>query len=124
MEDRALSSIQANIRSRQEFSTNLHYHKPCRVQDTFYDRCIFKSNLSQFGYFCPVTWKNNKQLVKCTHNPELCVFYDNLFYYFKDFTEREMFIANPKRFINNVIFSSTKGIPIRFKHHKAAEISA
>lgn len=35
-----------------------------------------------------------------------------------------MFISNPKRFINNVIFSSAKGIPIRFKHHKAAEICA
>jgi len=35
-----------------------------------------------------------------------------------------MFIANPKRFTNNVIFSSSKGIPMRFKHHKAAEILA
>lgn len=60
MEDRALSSIQANVHSRQDFSSNLHHRLPCRVQDTFYDRSIMKSNLSQFGYFCSVTWKNHK----------------------------------------------------------------
>jgi hypothetical protein len=33
-----------------------------------------------------------------------------------------MFLANPKRFTNNVIFSSAKGIPKRLYLHKAAEI--
>lgn len=33
-----------------------------------------------------------------------------------------MFLDNKRRFINNVIFSSAKGIPIRFKQHKASEI--
>ena len=26
------------------------------------DRCIMKSSVSQFKYFCPVTWKNTKDL--------------------------------------------------------------
>lgn len=71
-----------------------------------------------------MTWKNTKQLAKCTHNPEHTVFYDHTFYYFKGETERDMFVQNPARFINNVIFSSAKGIPVRYKHHKAAEIIA
>jgi len=35
-----------------------------------------------------------------------------------------MFMNNPARFVNNVIFSSAKGIPLRLKAHKAAEIVA
>lgn len=54
----------------------------------------------------------------------MCVFYENLFYYFHSEKEKSMFVENPPRFINNVIFSSSKGIPVRYKHHKAAEISA
>jgi hypothetical protein len=74
-----------------------------------------KTSLSQYGYYCPVTWKNTKQLIKCTHNPENCLFYNNMFYYFRGIEERNMFLSNTKRFINNVIFSSSKGIPMRFK---------
>jgi len=33
-----------------------------------------------------------------------------------------MFMLNPLRFTNNVIFSSEKGIPLRLKPHKAAEV--
>lgn len=47
-----------------------------------------------------------------------------MFYYFKGQVEKEMFISNPKRFTNNIIFSSSKGIPFRIAHHKAAEIVA
>lgn len=35
-----------------------------------------------------------------------------------------MFLDNPQRFVNNIIFSSEKGIPLRLKPHKAAEIVA
>jgi hypothetical protein len=35
-----------------------------------------------------------------------------------------MFLEAPMRFANNVIFSSAKGIPIRLKPHKAAEVVA
>jgi hypothetical protein len=35
-----------------------------------------------------------------------------------------MFLSNPKRFSNNIIFSSFKGIPFRLKVHKSAEIIA
>lgn len=94
----------------------------CELKDLHCDRVIMKASLSQFGYYCPVTWKNTKQLIQCTHNPENCVFYQNLFYYFYDEAERMMFIDNPARFTNNVIFSSQKGIPKRFKLHKSAEI--
>lgn len=92
------------------------------MQDLHCDRVLMKSNLSMYGYYCPVTWKNTKQLIKCTHDPENTIFFENVFFYFKSVVEREMFIANPERFLNNVIFSSAKGIPIRFKHHKSAEI--
>lgn len=47
-----------------------------------------------------------------------------MFYYFKGGAEKEMFLSAPNRFVNNVIFSSEKGIPLRLKPHKAAEIVA
>ena len=50
--------------------------------------------------------------------------FENVFYYFKGPAEKEMFLAAPARFVNNVIFSSEKGIPLRLKPHKAAEIVA
>lgn len=80
--------------------------------------------MSQFGYYCSVTWKNTKQLVKCTQDPENTVFYKNVFYYFAGQAEKELFMSNPLRFTNNVIFSTNKGIPLRLKPHKAAEIVA
>jgi len=115
MEDMALQAIQDNIHARQQFAKNLCLQGCCNIQDLHYDRCIMKSNLSQFGYFCPVTWKNTKQLVRCTHNPENAIFFNNVFYYFCGAEERDMFIQNSRRFINNIIFSSSKGVPLRFK---------
>jgi hypothetical protein len=122
MEDVALQAIQDTTSARQQFAKNLCLSAPCSVQDLHYDRCLMKASLSQFGYFCPVTWKNTKQLIKCVHNPETSLFYNNVFYYFRGLEERQMFLDNTRRFINNVIFSSAKGIPIRFKQHKASEI--
>jgi hypothetical protein len=52
------------------------------------------------------------------------VYYENSFFYFKSNIEKDMFLSNPRRFVNNIIFSSTKGIPFRLKVHKAAEIIA
>jgi len=71
-----------------------------------------------------VTWKNTKQLVKCTQDPENTLFFKHVFYYFRTPAERELFAGNPARFTKNVIFSSQKGIPLRLKPHKAAEIIA
>jgi len=122
MEDRALTAIQANLHARHQFAKNLCLERPCEIQDLHYDKCLAKANLSMYGYFCPVTWKNTKQLVKCTHDQQNVVFFQNVFFYFKSQTERKMFISNPDRFLNNVIFSKPKSIPIRFKLHKAAEI--
>lgn len=63
-------------------------------------------------------------MVKCTQNPEHTLFYKNVFFYFRTEAERDLFISNPARFTKNVIFSSQKGIPLRLKPHKAAEIIA
>ena len=128
IEDKAMTAIEANIVARQKFARSMSREnmtrtpQVCELKDLHCDRVIMKASLSQFGYYCPVTWKNTKQLIQCTHNPENSVFYQNLFYYFFDEAERMMFIDNPSRFTNNVIFSSQKGIPKRFKLHKAAEI--
>jgi len=79
--------------------------------------------LSQFGYFCPVSWKINKSFVACTHMPELSVLYKNLFYYFANAKQRDLFVRNPKKFSENVIFSSERNTPRRMMSHKASEIS-
>jgi len=132
MEDRAMSAIEANLGARQGFARAYCYRageaggeeRACELRDLHCDRALLKASLSQFAYFCPVTWKNTKHLVKCTHDPENCLLYDNVFYYFKGPAEKEMFLTSPARFVNNVIFSSEKGIPLRLKPHKAAEIVA
>lgn len=130
LQDTALSTIEANLKARQQFSKNQCFvngpdgERPSEIQNLNFDKCILKSSVSQFKYFCPVTWKNTKNLVKCTHNQKLCLYYENVFYYFKSESERDMFMSNPKRFVNNIIFSSAKGIPFRLKLHKAAEIVA
>lgn len=126
-----MTAIEANIAARHLFARDYWYRgeegrseRPCELKDIHCDRSLMKASLSQFAYFCPVTWKNTKELVKCTHNPENTVFYQNVFFYFKGPTEKQMFISAPYRFTNNVIFSSEKGIPLRLKPHKAAEIVA
>jgi YHS domain-containing protein len=63
------------------------------------DRCLEKQSLSDFKYYCPVTWRNEKLLVKCHENVEDVVLYNNQFYYFKSTKEREMFLSNPTRFL-------------------------
>ena len=59
----------------------------------------------------------------CTHLPELAVLFKNLFYYFADEKARSLFIQNPKKFTENVIFSTERNIPRRMMAHKASEIS-
>lgn len=49
--------------------------------------------------------------------------YKNLFYYFADIKQRDLFVRNPKKFTENVIFSSERATPRRLQSHKAAEIS-
>jgi hypothetical protein len=130
VEDSAMRSIEENISARQKFARNYYYQqnpfrqRPCEMKNLNCDRSLMKSSLSQFSYFCPVTWRNTKTLVRCTQLPELCLFFQNVFFYFKSAAEKAIFLENPNRFTTNVIFSSAKGIPIRLKHHKAAEISA
>ena len=87
------------------------------------DRCFFKQSISQYGYFCPVSWKTEKKFVLCTHLPELAVLYRNLFYYFASEKQRELFVRNPRKFTENVIFSSERNVPRRMMGHKAAEIA-
>lgn len=123
--DKAETFIEANLRARQLF-TRAQCHtgpdeRPTEMSFLHYDQCLLKDAISQYGYICPVTWKNSKQLVKCTHNVDLCVLFGNCFYYFNGPAERDMFLSNPKRFTANTLFSSAKGIPIRIYVHKAAE---
>jgi len=87
------------------------------------DRVFFKQSISQFGYFCPVSWKTEKKYLTCTHLSELAVLYKNLFYYFSNEKQRELFVANPKKFTENVIFSNERNIPRRMMAHKASEIA-
>ena len=49
--------------------------------------------------------------------------YKNLFYYFADEKQRDLFVRNPRKFTENVIFSSERATPRRLYSHKAAEIS-
>lgn len=60
--------------------------------------------------------------MKCSANKEDCVLLKNAFYYFRSIKERDLFLANPSRFIVNVTLPKDKDMPLRAPHHKAAEI--
>jgi hypothetical protein len=76
MEDRAIAAIKDNMHSRQQFSKNLCFpDQVCEMRHLNCDRILMKATLSMFEYYCPVTWKNTKCLVKCTHDPENSIFY-------------------------------------------------
>jgi len=118
VEDVATQAISAHLKSRMIFARDYQHagypsERPCLVADLHMDRCYFKQSVSQFNYFCPVSWKNEKKFIKCTHLPELAVLYKNLFYYFANEKGRELFIANPQKFTENVIFSSERNVPRR-----------
>lgn len=87
------------------------------------DRCLVKQSLSEFRYYCPVTWRNEKLLVKCNENTEDCVLYENYFYFFRSTNERDTFLANPGRFVDISSFPRHVDIPMRFPPHKACEVS-
>lgn len=128
MEDVAVRAIRSNLQARQEFARDYQHvgqasERPCRIQNLNMDRAFFKQSISQFGYFCPVSWKTEKKYLTCTHMPELAVLYKNLFYYFASEKQRELFVANPKKFTENVIFSNERNIPRRMMAHKASEIA-
>jgi len=46
-----------------------------------------------------------------------------MFFYFASEKNREIFVANPKQFTENVIFSSERNIPSRLTIYKASEIA-
>jgi hypothetical protein len=96
--------------------------KVVKMRDLHMDQCLVKQSLSEFRYYCPVTWKNEKLLVKCAENTEDCVLYDNAFYFFKSSKERDMFIANPGRFVEIGSFPRPHDLPLRANPHKACEI--
>jgi hypothetical protein len=92
------------------------------MRDLHMDRCLVKQALSEFRFYCPVTWRNEKLLVKCNENTEDCVLYEDCFYFFKSTAERDLFIANPARFANASSFPRFLDLPMRFKPHKACEV--
>lgn len=129
IEDRAITNIQKNIESRQVFARDYHLKdkKPgvvCKWRDLHMDRCLVKQSLSEFRYYCPVTWKNEKLLVKCHENVEDCVLFNNAFYFFKSTRERDLFLANPTRFVETSSFPRPNDLPLRAMPHKACEVIA
>ena len=91
------------------------------MEDLKCDRCLLKQSLSEFQYYCPVTWKNERVLVKCNNNYESCVLYKNQFYYFRSNRERDMFLSNPNRFLLNMNFPIRDDMPLRIPADKAAQ---
>ena len=72
IEDHATTAVSNNLQARQTFARDYQYagsgaEKPCRIANLHMDRVFFKQSVSQFGYFCPVSWKTEKKFIKCTH---------------------------------------------------------
>lgn len=98
--------------------------RACIMENMHFDRKLVKQSISQYGYFCPVTWRKSNKFVNCVHRPKFCVLYHNFFYYFAGAEERASFLTNPHIFTKNVIFSQARNRPQYMRHHKAAEIIA
>lgn len=86
--DTALCTIERNTEARINFARDYTFResnedeRPCLMQNMNIDRIYFKQSISQFGHFCPVSWKLEKKYVSCTHIPEFTVLYKNLFFFF------------------------------------------
>lgn len=87
-------------------------------------REIMKQSLSQFRYFCPVSFKNSRTYRHASHLPECVVLYHHMFYFFAGVKERDAFIKNPNRFTEKTIFSSEKHTPHFYQTWKAVEIDS
>jgi YHS domain-containing protein len=94
------------------------------MQNLNIDRCYMKSSVSQYGYFCPVSWKVHKKFIACSSTPEFAVLYRHAFYFFAGPAERESFLRNPRNFAEKVLFSSERNMPKRIRTYKAAELVA
>lgn len=92
MQDVAIDGLRNNLKARMEFARDYFFGqsegRPCIMENLNCERGIFKQTLSQFGYFCPVSWKVHKTFISCCHRPELSVLYQNFFYYFASKAER------------------------------------
>lgn len=79
VQDVAIKAIQGNLGARQEFARDYYQREssmpPCKMKSLHMDRCLMKQSLSDFKYYCPVSWKNEKILVHCAENTEDCVLY-------------------------------------------------
>ncbi len=74
VEDTAMASIRDNLGARQEFARDYYLREantpPCKMRHLHMDRCLMKQSLSEFKYYCPVTWRNEKALAHCVENYE------------------------------------------------------
>ena len=131
VETLALEAVEKCMKARLEFSRDFFYKeerhgyvRPCIMENMNYDRVYQKKSLSQYGFICPVTWRQSKSFVNCCQRPELTVLYQERFYYFAGKKERAIFMKNPKIFTEKVLFSSDRNVPSRIREHKASEIVA
>lgn len=92
------------------------------MENLFIARELMKQSLSQFSYFCPVSFKTEKAFKHGSHLPELAVLYKQMFYFFAGTKERETFLKNPSFFTEKVVFSSDKKKPMLLKPWKASEL--
>lgn len=87
MQDVAIRAISENIKAKMVFARNYQHEGqptevPCGIANLNMDRFYFKQSISQYGYFCPVSWRTEKKFVSCTHFPENVLLYKRFFYYF------------------------------------------
>lgn len=108
----------------RNYSDNQSETRPCVMESMNIDRILLKQSISQYGYICPVTWKMKKTFVSCCHRPEFCVLYRHLFYFFAGVAERDIFLKNPRRFTEKVIFANARNTPMVVRSYKAAELVA
>ena len=116
-------NIQESIKAMMIYSRRqLDPENAQALNGLIFDQNYIKQGANKkFGYYCPVTWKNDKKILKCHLRLQHTVSYKEEFYYFADQKSRDLFISYPDRYLQDYSFPIKK-LPKSIKIHKAAEL--
>lgn len=129
VEDTIVDHIGDSIASKSEFAKNiLDDSEACSLENINIDRDLYNLCHSDFGYYCPTTWKNHQLFENCEHKEETVVLFkhpnssiQNL-YFFRNIEQRDVFMKSPKVFSDQSLFPPTDEIPKLIHPHNAAQI--
>jgi adenylate kinase family enzyme len=131
VEDTIIDHIRSSLKSRADFARDiLDSSKACALQNINIDRSLLSICHSNYGFYCPVTWKNHQTFSSGKNNEETAVIYRppgsqyRHLYFFRNLKQRDIFIGSPEMFVTDIVFPTANEIPEWIDQHNAAQIIA